>query len=96
MQYIRLPFQLQSTPFIQTCKSKVQKLLTLDVDELFRNAELSFIQTVIVGDIALCFGHWDDHTLLLLPEYLLSRDCPLEMVLLGGRNQRKGMEKDDE
>lgn len=52
--------------------TEVQKLLTLDVDELFGNAELSFIQTVIVGDIALRFRHWDDHTFLLLPEHLLS------------------------
>lgn len=56
--------------------------LTLDVDELFGDAELSFVKAVVIGDVTLCLWHRDDHALLLLPKHLLGRDGPLEMVLL--------------
>ena len=60
-------------------------LLTLDVEELFGDPELSFIETVVVSDVALRLRHRDDHVLLLFPENRLSRDGPLEMVLLRER-----------
>lgn len=52
------------------------------MDELFGDAELSFVKAVVIGDVTLCFWHRDDHALLFLPEHLLGRDGPLEMVLL--------------
>ncbi len=52
------------------------------MDELFRDAELSFVKAVIIRDVTLSLWHRDDHTLLLLSEHLLGRDGPLEMVLL--------------
>jgi len=58
-------------------------VLTLDVHELFGNLELSLVEAVIVGDVALRLRHRDHHVLLLLPEHLLGRDGPLKMVLLG-------------
>lgn len=60
-------------------------LLTLNVEELFGNPELSFIETVVVSDVALRLRHRDDHVLLLFPENRLRRDGPLEMVLLRER-----------
>ena len=56
--------------------------LTLYVHELLGNLQLSFVQTVIVGDVALGLWHRDDHMLLLLPVHLLGRHGPLEVVLL--------------
>ena len=76
--------------------AKIEFVLTLNVYQLFGNAELSFVQTVVVGDVALCLRHGDDHTLLLLPEHRLSRDRPLEMVLLGGGTGKKGMREKEE
>lgn len=62
-------------------------LLTLNVEELFGNPELSFIETVVVSDVALRLRHRDDHVLLLFPENRLRRDGPLEMVLLRERER---------
>lgn len=46
-------------------------VLTLYVDELFGNFDLSLVQTVVVGGVALGFRDGDHHVLLLLPEHLL-------------------------
>lgn len=63
-------------------KRAENRRLTLDVDELFGLTEVSFVQSVVVGDAALGLGHRDDHAVLLLPEHLLGTDGSLEMVLL--------------
>ena len=52
------------------------------MDELFGNFDLSFVQTVVVGGVALCLRDGDHHVLLLLPEHLLGGDCSLQVVLL--------------
>lgn len=52
------------------------------MDELFGLTEISFVETIIVGDAALGLGHRDDHAVFLLPEHLLGTDGSLEMVLL--------------
>lgn len=62
--------------------------LTLDVNELLWLLELSFVQTIVVVDIALCFRDWDNHALLLFSENLLCWDCPLQMMFLQGENGR--------
>lgn len=63
-------------------RKKENERLTLDVNELFGLTEVSFVQTVVVGDASLGLGHRDDHGVLLLPEHLLGTDGSLEMVLL--------------
>lgn len=62
--------------------------LTLYVDELFGDFDLSSVQTVIVGGVALGFRDGDHHVLLLLPEHLLGGDGPLQVVLL--KTQARG------
>ena len=70
-----------------TTWEEVMLVLTLDVHELFGNLEFSFVEAVIVGDVALSLGHRDHHVFLLLPEHRLGRDGPLQMVLLRRSNR---------
>ena len=65
-------------------------VLTLDVHELFGDLEFSFVEAIVVGDVALGLGHGDHHGFLLLPEHRLGGDGPLQMVLL--RRAARGLQ----
>lgn len=61
---------------------QVDSVLTMYVDQLFGDSDISSVQSVIVGGVSLCLRYGDHHVFLLVPEHLLGGDRSLQVVLL--------------
>lgn len=41
------------------------------MNELFWLFKLSFVQAIVIVDVALCLGNWNDHAFFFLSKHLL-------------------------